>query len=1129
MPAHPTDAQPPRPKGRDPARAARTVGCPKTKTQRRRARRHKANAARRAGGSTHRADPAIWVVDTGASRHVCPPRVAGEQLRPSRAVVDTANGTVRAAGEATVRVEALGHGVDAIVLPSAPCLLSVGQLVADGYELRWGPRACRLVGPRGAVLNLGVVDGIPCLLGEHPDGAPNRAAAGVGAVRAGVEEQHRQVGHYPWQAECSVCNEAGMRSEQHRRRLPHAGVLAVDILSMGTAGPHMLVGATQLPGWVYAEPVRGKSAADLRAPVLRMLLSARGRGDVHTVHADKEGGIAALEPHLLGVGVRMSTTQGHDPQGNGLAEQAVGQLSRMARAVLAEYGAATAARLWQPAVLWSAQRLADPKLPPFGAKVLARHAPKAKLGKLDPRATDAIFLHWSPRVPGAAVVGLLGPGGAVVGIADRRTIRASVDSDGRWLFPSVRSVLRGLHGRPTRDEYDRGEHAAEDEESGSDQGGAWLPEDYVPFGERFRMGSPTVAHGDHGDSAPVRPTAAPQPAGAEHMGSQGAKRPLGMDTADAETPVKRQRWDDLCTGMVTRQVELGSPDAATPEAIAAVKKEMGNMLAKGVFDPADVLDWAEVKQAHPDAIVGRAKMILGIKNSELPASEWVHKGRLVFMGNNLRGASGERVLGTADGLYGAPINLATARMVVTTALLRDWAVEAADVDGAYLMADLKGPPVYLRLPKTLWEASGADRTVLDATRGPCLRVRKAMYGLPRAGFDWFSHCDKALTDLGWQRHSGVDSVYYKTEAVLAVYVDDLLLAGTPHARRREWAAIRRKVKLRGEPERLSRFLGVKYEQRSTGPYTRVMRATESEYVDSVVKRPNEVAAHPAGARAAPAQRQRRDADAEGDRAADCRSFVGSLMYIVRATRPDATFAVNRLARNVSAWTTQDDADLEQVVGYLGATADVGLELTVDVRDRKDGLWLELWVDSDHAGHADRTSTGGWVLMLRGVNGTNVAIDWASRKQATVARSSGEAETVALADAVKAVAGGDAEGPRVAAQLAVGVNRGLCASGIPTVDFLEKALGQAVPTRVMVDAAVAKAAAEKGTSRQMKHLSKAQGVELFWPRDMVTKIPLDVRKVDGENNIADVFTKALTGPRTVMIRERIGALPPPKRP
>ena len=62
-------------------------------------------------------------------------------------------------------------------------------------------------------------------------------------------------------------------------------------------------------------------------------------------------------------------------------------------------------------------------------------------------------------------------------------------------------------------------------------------------------------------------------------------------------------------------------------------------------------------------------------------------------------------------------------------------------------------------------------------------------------------------------------------------------------------------------------------------------------------------------------------------------------------------------------------------------------------------------------------------MLRGVNGTNVAMDWASRKQAMVARSSGEAEIDALADAVKTVAGRDAEGLRVAAQLAVGVNRG----------------------------------------------------------------------------------------------------------
>ena len=138
----------------------------------------------------------------------------------------------------------------------------------------------------------------------------------------------------------------------------------------------------------------------------------------------------------------------------------------------------------------------------------------------------------------------------------------------------------------------------------------------------------------------------------------------------------------------------------------------------------------------------------------------------------------------------------------------------------------------------------------------------------------------------------------------------------------------------------------------------------------------------------------------GYRAVDCRMHIGSLMYVVRASRPGATHAVNRLARKVTSWSATDDADLAHVMGYLRATHDYGLEMDVDVRDKRGNLWLELFVDADHAGEDDRRSTGGWVLMLRGSHGASAAIDWASRKQTAVARPSGEAEAKALHDAIR---------------------------------------------------------------------------------------------------------------------------------
>ena len=224
-----------------------------------------------------------WVVDTGASRNICPPSAVHGAMRPSDVLVETANGNVRAAGEAEVLVPCLRGPVTAVVLPGAPRLLSASELVAAGCALHWDARRCTLSLPCGHDVMLQVTGGIPVLPDrgcpcaqpradaiEHAGAALEATAGGcgkrrkgrrrarprgrrggrgrkrvtgaAGAVRGGVAEDHRQYGHYPWRDDCAVCADAALRQAPHRRQLPHAGVLAVDIASLSGAGPHVLVG-----------------------------------------------------------------------------------------------------------------------------------------------------------------------------------------------------------------------------------------------------------------------------------------------------------------------------------------------------------------------------------------------------------------------------------------------------------------------------------------------------------------------------------------------------------------------------------------------------------------------------------------------------------------------------------------------------------------------------------------------------------------------------------------------------------------------------------------------------------------------------------------------------------------------
>ena len=180
-------------------RASQRDGPTRTKTQKRRGRRGRAAAAREKVKRVRSPPPAEWVVDTGASSHICPPSATQGAQRAARCLVETANGIVAAAGRATVYVPGVRSAVEAVVLPKSPCLLSMGLLAQRGYELRWGPDGCALQLPGGEVVPLQVDGGVPvlCTPERHGAVAAGRKSLGTRAcalasVRTSVSDDQRQ-------------------------------------------------------------------------------------------------------------------------------------------------------------------------------------------------------------------------------------------------------------------------------------------------------------------------------------------------------------------------------------------------------------------------------------------------------------------------------------------------------------------------------------------------------------------------------------------------------------------------------------------------------------------------------------------------------------------------------------------------------------------------------------------------------------------------------------------------------------------------------------------------------------------------------------------------------------------------
>ena len=119
--------------------------------------------------------------------------------------------------------------------------------------------------------------------------------------------------------------------------------------------------------------------------------------------------------------------------------------------------------------------------------------------------------------------------------------------------------------------------------------------------------------------------------------------------------------------------------------------------------------------------------------------------------------------------------------------------------------------------------------------------------------------------------------------------------------------------------------------------------------------------------------------------------VGSLMYLMLCTRPDIAYAVSQLSRFAANPSEKHHAALKRLLRYLKGTSDYGL--VIDTQGQLD--ILTGYTDANWGRDNDRRSTGGYVFTFAGT-----AISWKSKRQATVALSSCEAEYIAESEAAK---------------------------------------------------------------------------------------------------------------------------------
>ena len=122
-----------------------------------------------------------------------------------------------------------------------------------------------------------------------------------------------------------------------------------------------------------------------------------------------------------------------------------------------------------------------------------------------------------------------------------------------------------------------------------------------------------------------------------------------------------------------------------------------------------------------------------------------------------------------------------------------------------------------------------------------------------------------------------------------------------------------------------------------------------------------------------------------------RKVLGKCMWLSTSTRPDITFAVNKIARFASKPTEDHYNALVHLVRYIKGTVDPGLRF-------KTGEFTALgYTDADY-GSSDLQHRKSCTCYVFLINGT--AVTWQSKLQASTSLSTAEAEYIAACSGTK---------------------------------------------------------------------------------------------------------------------------------
>lgn len=416
------------------------------------------------------------------------------------------------------------------------------------------------------------------------------------------------------------------------------------------------------------------------------------------------------------------------------------------------------------------------------------------------------------------------------------------------------------------------------------------------------------------------------------------------------------------------------------------------------------------------------------------------------------------------------------RVLIALSVQYGLQLHQVDVTTAFLNGNLE-EEIFMKQPKG-FGTKGEEHLVC--------KLKKSIYGLKQSPKCWNTALDSHLKDMGFIQSTSDPCIYVKAggDVYLGVYVDDIVVAARSEDSIKEVkSALSSKFDIK-DMGKMHHFLGMTVVQDEAQGCVWISQPAHTE---NLLKNFGMQDCKPVDTPADISTKLVKATEQES-----CidqhlyQSAVGSLMYLSVSTRPDIAYAVGNLARFSSKPTKDHWTALKRVLRYLKGTVNYGI--LYSQKRSGDSIGFS---DSDWAGDInDRKSTSGYLFQISGG-----AVTWKSKKQSCVALSTAEAEYVALASA---------------AQESIWLRKLTAELGSPPK----------APTTIFEDN---QSAIAMSKNPQFHGRAKHIDIKFHFIREHVMNGTVKLEYCPTKEMTADIFTKGLSREQFCKLRSKVGVV------